>query len=430
MECKNSALCLFDEQDVQTDIIGNSCVDYHPTTSLTSGGPIEFFVPGSTDEYIDLSDINLEVIVKLTKVKAGVSSAVVDADKVAFINQPISSLFQDVFMSIGDKQVEGGQHAYPYNGYLSSLLQFHPSAKKTHMQAWGWNEDEPEKMNDENNEGFKFRSKASTDAKQWQLYGPLFLNMTRQSRYLLPQTDLTFKLLRSKAAFVIHQLAKPTSEFKIDFVKCTLWVRRVKVNNSVIAGHSSGLEKHNAIYPVQHVDLKTFTITSGTHSTVRDRLYMSHCPKLLVVGLLDHEAFNGKLELNPFNFEHFNLNKIAIYRDGELIPGQSFTPNFSDKQYARTYANTMSSLNLFNTDDSNGLTMEHFENGYNLYVFNLSPDATTGSTHRSPLQFANLRLEMNFAKALTKAVNVLLFAVFDAKVEITKLRDVLVSYER
>ena len=80
MECKNSALCLFDEQDIQADIIGNSCVDYHPTTSLTSGGPIEFYVPGSSDEYIDLSNIYLEVTVKLSKLVTGASQPLTAAD--------------------------------------------------------------------------------------------------------------------------------------------------------------------------------------------------------------------------------------------------------------------------------------------------------------------------------------------------------------
>ena len=141
MECKSGSLCLFDEKDVQVDITGNVQTDYHPLTSLSAGGPIEFHVPGTIDEYIDLSDIQIRLRVKIIK-SDGKNLDATD-DKVTFINQPLSSIFQDVFLTIGDKQVEGGQHCYPYNAYISSLLQFHPSAKKTHMQAWGWNEDEP-----------------------------------------------------------------------------------------------------------------------------------------------------------------------------------------------------------------------------------------------------------------------------------------------
>ena len=167
MECKNVSLCLFDEQDVQTDIISNSQIDYYPLTSLSSGGPIEFAIPGSSDEYIDLSDINILVHTKIVKKDGTVIDAV--KDKVCFINQSISSIFQDVFLSIGDTQVEGGQHCYPYNGYFSSLLQFHPSAKKTHMQAWGYNEDEPGEMDDITNEGAVFRMKETAESIEFEM---------------------------------------------------------------------------------------------------------------------------------------------------------------------------------------------------------------------------------------------------------------------
>ena len=50
MEVKNSALCLFDKPAVQTDFIRNQTVDYYPLTNVESGGPIEFTIPGSSEE--------------------------------------------------------------------------------------------------------------------------------------------------------------------------------------------------------------------------------------------------------------------------------------------------------------------------------------------------------------------------------------------
>ena len=67
MECKSSALCIFDDHAVQTDIIGNVVTGYYPLTSLSAGGPIEFHIPGTVDEYIDLSDLNILLQLKITK---------------------------------------------------------------------------------------------------------------------------------------------------------------------------------------------------------------------------------------------------------------------------------------------------------------------------------------------------------------------------
>ena len=67
MEVKNSALCLFDQPAVQTDFIRNQTVDYYPLTNVTSGGPIEFTIPGSSEEYIDVNDIQLYILAKVTE---------------------------------------------------------------------------------------------------------------------------------------------------------------------------------------------------------------------------------------------------------------------------------------------------------------------------------------------------------------------------
>ena len=428
MECKNSALCLFDEQSVQTDITGTSVVEYYPQTSLSAGGPIEFFIPGAVDEYLDLSDSS--ILVHASIVKTDGKPIDNTKDKVCFVNQAISSLFQDVYLQIQDKQVEGGQHLYPYNGYLSSLLQFHPSSKKTHMQAWGWNEDSPGLFDDEKNKGIQFRAKETDKSMVWEIMGPLFLDMTRQSRYIPPQTDIRIHLHRSKQEFALQVYGGTSTDYMFKITKCVLYVRRMQILPSVIAGHNKGLEKNNMKYPLRHMDISTFVITKGVQEYVKDNLFPTQTPKMLIVGCLEHNAFTGNIKKSPFNFQNFNLNKIGLYRNGELVPGQIFKPDFTNGRFIHPYVNTMTALGYFNTDDSNGMTIEHFEKGYTLYAFDLTPDANSNAPYRSVVTTSSLRLEMSFDTVLPTAVNVMLFGVFDAKLEITKLRDVFMTYTR
>ena len=104
METKNSALCIFDKQATQTDILKSAVREYFPITSLSSGGPIEFHVPGNSEEYIDVNDMYLHLKVKITKS----DGTAIDADdKVGFNNLPIATLFQDVILTISETQVEG-----------------------------------------------------------------------------------------------------------------------------------------------------------------------------------------------------------------------------------------------------------------------------------------------------------------------------------
>ena len=422
---KNTALCLFDDADVQMDITRTVRVDFYPVHNIVPGAPIEFKVPGTPDDYIDLGDIRVLLHLKIVKKDKKAWDA---ADDVAFINLPVGSCFQDVFLKIADTQVEGGQHLYAYAAYLRTLLQFHPSAKRTHLEAWGWHEDTPAEFSDlDNNEGHKARKEETDGGKIWEVMGPLYLDMTHQPRYLLPSTNLHLKLLPAKPEFVL--LGK-SDNYDYEIVKCELQVPRISVMDTVLSGHNKGLEKYNAKYILNHVDLTYFTITKENKLFIKDGLYLSQVPKLLALGLIDHDAFNGNIKKNPFDFHHFNLNKIALYRDGELVPGQILTPDYDNDHFSRAYNQTMESLHYFNTDDSNGMTMEHFKNGYNLYIFDLTPDTTAQGPHRHLMRTGSLRLELGFKKNLTSAVTVILFGLIDAKLEITKMRDILVSYAR
>ena len=220
------------------------------------------------------------------------------------------------------------------------------------------------------------------------------------------------------------------TDCKIKFEEVTLRVRRIVPKPSVINGHAAGLGKRNALYPVNHTELLTFTIPAGQKSMVKDRLFPMQAPKLLVVGMVENDAYNGSYSKNPYNFQHFGLNKIGLYREGDSIPGRPFTPDFDKKHYSCSYVNTMQTLGFFNTDDTNALTYDDFANGYTLYAFDLTADNNLAAPYRQSIAHNNLRLELNFKSDLSKTVNVILFAVFDSQVEVTKLRDVLSNYTR
>ena len=428
MTCKSTALCLFDEKNVQMDITGNAVHTFHPVTAITGTAPIEFHITAG-DTYLDLGDLQVLLHLKITKSKGTFDAS---TDKISFVNLPISSIFQDVHLSLGDTEIEGGQHHYPYNGYLSTLLQFHPSAKKTHLEAWGWHEDTPGQFDDEaNNEGFKLRQAECGDGSTWEVMGPLFLDMTRQARYLLPKTDVRLKLKPASREFVLHFLGTGTgNEFNYAIEKCVLYARKISVLDDVISGHNRGLEKFNAKYFLNHVDIKTWTLNSGVKSFIKESLYTAQMPKLLVIGLLEHDAFDGNIKKSPFNFQHFDLNKIIIQREGELVPGIVHSLDYANNQYMAAYNYTMSALNYFNTDDTNGITLEHFKQGFNLYAYDLTPDGTYEGPHRHLTRTGSLRLELQFENTLKKPIKVLMFAILDAKLELTKLREVVMSYTK
>lgn len=86
-------------------------------------------------------------------------------DKVGLNNLPKATLFEDVSLMLGEKQIEGGQMCHPYLDYFSTVMQFQPPAQRTHMTTTGWYKDKTDKFYDVTNKGFVKRMEMIKDSQ-------------------------------------------------------------------------------------------------------------------------------------------------------------------------------------------------------------------------------------------------------------------------
>ena len=333
-------------------------------------------------------------------------------------NLPIASFFSDVTLTLHNTQVDGGQSAYPYIGYLNTLLNMHPAAKETHLHSSGWFMDEAEQFDTDAGTGFKARQKMIAGSGDLELMGPLFLDFFRQERYLISSTPINLKFLRTKPEFALMGFAG--GDYKITIKEMNLRVRELLMNPSVISGHRQGMKTQHAHYPIQYCDFDTFTIPAGNESYKKDRLYPYNTPRLLLVAMVDNSAYNGDLKLNPFHFQHFDLSKLTLTKNGIQFPGEAFEPNFKTKMCLREYYHTMESLGYSNTDDTNGLKADDFLSGSTIFAFDLTDDNTVRGQHKQVNKKANLRLDLQFRAALPNTINVIMLAYCDSYINITE----------
>jgi len=66
-ECVTSNLDLFWVPPTQTSVEFGTLVDYHPITNVADGGPIEFGIPGSGMDYLNLANTVMYVRAKITQ---------------------------------------------------------------------------------------------------------------------------------------------------------------------------------------------------------------------------------------------------------------------------------------------------------------------------------------------------------------------------
>lgn len=95
--------------------------DYQPLTILEASGPIEFLVPRSGDNYLDLSSVRLYM--KADVVKANDTDFDTD-NSVAPVNNWLHSLFNQVDVSTNDMLVIPSTNTYPYRAYTETLFSY------------------------------------------------------------------------------------------------------------------------------------------------------------------------------------------------------------------------------------------------------------------------------------------------------------------
>ncbi len=65
------------------------------------------------------------------------------------------------------------------------------------------------------------------------------------------------------------------------------------------------------------VELKTFKYAKGSQSLSIDNAILGPMPKRFHFVMLDTTMFLGSLTMNPFRFQHFDMNYFRLYVNGK-----------------------------------------------------------------------------------------------------------------
>ncbi|XP_048506961.1 uncharacterized protein F54H12.2-like [Athalia rosae] len=433
-ECLKSELDLFTLPPTQTTIEGGQWVHYKPVSSLTDDSPIEFMVPGLSDEYLDLSHTMLSLRVSMPPLD-GVQLVSSDgktptaAAIAAPVNNLLHSLFSQVDVFFNQKLVSPANNAYAYRAYMETLLNYNNTAKNSHLTTTLWYGDTAGRMDDlgAGNKGFAERERLFKNGSSVDLLGHLHCDVFNQEKFLPNGVELRLRLVRSRDAFCIMET---TNAHTMHILEATLLVRRVTINPGVLLAHARALAKGTAKYPLTRVEVKAMTIHGGVHGETLDNVFLGQLPKRIIIGFVDNKAFNGDRTRNPFNFQHFKTNFLSLYVDGQQIPSKPLQPDFTKSRlYVDAYQTLFSGTGIHFLNEGNGISRADYPYGYCLTAFDLTPDLSANSnTHWNLVRHGSVRIEVRFEEALEKTINCVVYAEFDNILEIDSSRQVIVDF--
>ena len=457
-ECSLTPLEIFDIPPTQTAIEKIYDVEFLPMSALRDGGVVEFYIPASAEDYIDLKNSKLYIKARIMRDdNVGVGNEVV-----APVNNFLQSMWSNVELMVNDRLITHSNNVHGYVSTISHLIHDSEESLNSERQmqmlykdtagqmdvydarrpnendlvpgisyryrtpAADGNQDPYERIDPNEvvgNSGLHKRWKICRGSRMFEMLGSIRLDLFDQLKYLPNGVSMQLRLHHQKRAFSL--MAQGNQQYKIDIVSASFIVRKIKPSPGVLLGHADALKLKPAQYPITRKECKSFAIPQGLSQFKQDNIFLGQLPSRVVIAMVDGDSFTGQYNRNPYNFKHYNVNFVQIYADGEPVRSRAFKPDIEN----RCYIDSFSSLFRDKSDGDVGTIIKHDDwlRGYTLFNFKLSSDADCDD-HTSLIKHGNLRVELQFETALANSIQVLVYAEFDNILKIDSDRQVLIDY--
>jgi len=436
MECMKSELDIFASLPVQTSILRSEEVAYNPLASLeASPSTIEFVSLGNGDTYRDLSSTYIKFKVQILKKdgstwsandKIGSGADAKLAPQPSVINNLLHSMIKQCNVTLNGKNITPSDSLYHYKAYLTTLLNYGSDSSQTHLEASGWELDKPN-FNSFDNNGSKARQKLYNNSAVVELMGKLHVDFFNTPTLLLNNVDMRIALTLEKQDFFLF--FNDTDESYLKIHEATLYMKHVTINPNILLAHNTVLEKANAKYHYKRNEIKTFTIPANTSNILLDNVFIGQIPRALVFCMVNNENFNGKRSKNPYFFDHQNLSQFQLYVNGVPVPNSPIETNFSSNNFynSRAYLTLFSGTGIHHSDRGHQITKEMFTKGCTILAFDLSADGSTTDSCQNLLNQGTVKIEARLSSPLVSTLTCIVFAEFDASIEIDKNRNVYLN---
>jgi hypothetical protein len=404
--------------------------EYHPIATLAGDKPlIEFLIPPSMNQFIDLDDSYLYVRFKYTPYKATSASdktpIKMGVGEAGPVNNLMHSLFSKVEVQLGGTTVTPSTEYYPYRAYFEKLLGYGSRAKNSYLAGAGWWTEEKDADIEKLVVGHAAARPLNSEIE---LCDKLHFDLANQSRLIIPGVPLKISLQANSPAFYIQSKTKDTIiKHEVEFLEVTLFIKHVIVSDYQYMMTEKEVQKNGALYPISRNVIKLMYIPSNSTTKPLENEFSGQLPRRITLGLVENSQLKGDFNSNPFVFSDHGLSKLSCRVNGEQIPYQSYKPNFSSspKRALKEYLALYRAMNQMNSDPILDLTFEKFVKGYTLFSFNLAPDGSDGCEgHLNPIKSGNISFEFTFRAPTKTTLTAVAFCEYDNIISIDKDRNV------
>jgi len=313
--------------------------------------------------------------------------------------------------------------------FIETILGNNRLDGECHLASGGFTPDTGKNVDewDDSNVALTARVPLIKDKREVEFVSRLHGDIFNSHLYLPNGLDLAINInLNSDNFILMTGETTPNCQFFLKDV--TLYTDIVHINPAVLAAQARTFQDHNAIIPMQHAEVQSFTAAPGARFVALDNVFTGRLPAVVVVGMVPNAAFAGDLKKNPLCFKHLNLDYITLSVNG--VQHRIGPLDFEANTHVLAYHNMLKAAGLLEQTEAPLISLDRYRHGYCLFAFDISAEGVgVGSPTHSSLQgVGNVRIEASFNTALAEATTFIIYSVKEgAAVEMDKNRSVYVS---
>ncbi len=302
--CQEVALFATPLTNITCKYVNN--VAYYPQTSVSGSSKVIEFVVKSSDQYIDLASLVLNLELKCVVRKPKSDNAV--TKKCFLENNLLSTIFERVDVLLSDKELSHTNDYYMYS-YLYLLLNSRTTEQENSLQSAGFYMAEPGQQESMITNVGGFDNRTITPEKTLYLSGPVYVPITLNRKWIVPGIPITLRFhLSNESLWTLQKSEDPL--YGLDIKGCKLKVKQCSVNDRIRFMHEQQGLKNPFIYILPDYQLTRRAMATGQKSYIFENL-PSVYSKLFVVFVLE-KGLVGDVLNSPFNFKPLNVNKITL----------------------------------------------------------------------------------------------------------------------
>ena len=264
--------------------------------------------------------------------------------------------------------------------------------------------------------GFKKRTDIFAESKWVYFCINLHSDITTLRKYLPTNIKIKFEFERSEDEFILLSHDK-TTKFFIDFGETYMSCKRYKPSRTFQNFYNNQLKSgNNPTLPIDRSLIKSYVVNSGsTDLSVYNLIRGSQLPEQIIIGVVCQDAYNGTINKNPFNFQHFDIQEASLVVNGVNEPIEMYKLNVDIGDKVDMFANFLENTGVHTDDREFGITIDDYYGGSFLIVWDRTPDKCN-RYHRHVMGGGNIDINIKTRTPLNETVTVIVYATYSSDI--------------